>query len=331
MALANVTVNPVLRRELVERMRGRRAFVVLTIYLSLLAGIMYLVYQANRDLGDRFGAPSATQAAAVGRGIFEWLLFFMLMLVLFLVPGQTSGAISGERERQTLVPLQITLLRPVSLLLGKIGASLAFLLLLLVATLPLLAVGYLIGGVTVGQVVGGLAMVAFTGVVVACLTACISAFCRRVQASTVLAYGVVLALTLGTVLVYTSAGLVDSSRGVDEPNPPEWILYPNPFVMVADVVGGDRDPLGASSSPFDPIDDWLERDEAGAVGNFDERVVVLGGEDVIGLDARGNPIFDRGRGFRSFWHVSALLLGALAAVAVAAGARRLRTPAAVER
>src|ERR671910_2823196 len=177
--MVNVTVNPVLRRELVERMRGRRTFVVLTIYLGVLAGILYLVYQANRGTtGSSFGAPVATQIASVGRGIFEWLLFFMLLLVLFLVPGQTSGAIAGERERQTLVPLQITLLRPVSLLLGKIGASLAFLLLLLVATVPLLSVSYLIGGGANPPGVGGGAQGAFPRGVLPCITACLSAFCR---------------------------------------------------------------------------------------------------------------------------------------------------------
>src|SRR5918996_1140448 len=293
--MVNVTVNPVLRRELVERMRGRRTFVVLTIYLGVLAGILYLVYQANRGTtGSSFGAPVATQIASVGRGIFEWLLV-------------------------------ITLLRPVSLLLGKIGASLAFLLLLLVVTVPLLSVSYLIGGVTIGQVLGGVAMVAFTGVIVACLTACISAFCRRVQAATVLSYGAVIALTLGTILVYAAAGLIDTSRGSDQANPPEWILYPNPFVMVADVVGGDNDAFGTTSSPFDPIHDWLARDEADRFRGGDEAFAVDGGE-VIAIDHFGNPVFES-RTFSSFWPISAAVLATLAALAVALGARRLRTPA----
>ena len=325
----NVTVNPVLRRELVERMRGRRTFIVLTIYLGVLAGILYLVYQTNRGTSaSSFGAPVATQIASVGRGIFEWLLFFMLLLVLFLVPGQTSGAIAGERERQTLVPLQITLLRPVSLLLGKIGASLAFLLLLLVATVPLLSVSYLIGGVTIPQVLGGVAMVAFTGVIVACMTACISAFCRRVQAATVLAYGLVIALTLGTILAFAAAGLIDTSRGTDDANPPEWILYPNPFVMVADVVGGDNDAFGTTSSPFDPIHDWLARDEARDVRAGDDVVFAEeGGPGIVGVDEFGNPIFESST-FSSFWPISALILAGLSVLAVAAGARRLRTPTA---
>ncbi|MGH3370680.1 MAG: ABC transporter permease, partial [Nocardioidaceae bacterium] len=109
-------------------MRGRRTWISLTIYLALLAGIAYLVYEAAGGGGnnDPFVPPQPTQFARVGREVFEWLIFFMMLLVLFLVPGYTSGAIAGERERQTLVPLQVTLLKPWQIVIGKLGASVAF-------------------------------------------------------------------------------------------------------------------------------------------------------------------------------------------------------------
>lgn len=374
-ALPRITVNPVLRRELVVRMRGWRACAVLTVYLALLAGSLYLAYRAGRntvasnerfileqgpggfDAGGGFGAAaSVSGAAAVGRGIFEWLLFLMLMLVLFLVPGQTSGAVAGERERQTLVPLQVTLLRPRSIVLGKIGAALAFLVLMIVATLPFLAICYLIGGVTMGEVLGGVALVLFVGLVVACLSTAISAFARRVQFATVLCYGVVLFLLVGTLFVRAAASAYDSSRGTDEANPPSWLLLPNPLAMVADVVDDGEDRFGQTESPFDGMEDMVRRDEGGgfgsgsdsgsaiAVGRDDIAVAVEanggiiqplpGGDfvDVIGeeeLDEFGNPV-DNGEK-SSFWWQSMLLLGSLALLAVVAGARRLRTPAAAER
>ncbi len=195
------------------------------------------------------------------------------------------------------------------------------------ATVPLLAVGYLIGGVTISQVLGGVALVAFTGVVVACTSAGISAFCSRVQAATVLSFGAVIALTVGTLLVYTAAALIDASRGTDAADPPEWLLYPNPFVMVADVVGGDALGFSRASSPFGPIHDWLARDEGDVLAGTGAG---LGGDVAVELDELGNPRVVP-RTSSSFWFVSAGVLGALAAGAVAAGARRLRTPAAVER
>jgi ABC-2 type transport system permease protein len=329
-----VPVNPVLRRELVERMRGGRTAVVVSAYLVLLSAALYLVYSVSRDARTNPWESAASQVAGAGRGIFEWLVFFMLLLVLFLVPGVTSGAIAGERERQTLVPLQITLLRPTSILLGKIAASTAFLLLLLVATLPLLAVSYLIGGVTIGQVVTAVAMVGAIGLLLAAVTAGISACVRRVQAATVLAYGVTLILVAGTFLAYEVAGMVDETRGTDAANPPSWILVANPIAAVADAVGeaqvpGSGDP---TSSPFDLFVDRINGTELGRNGDFGmmEEVGPDGVVTVFALDENGDPIPFESGGSGFLWQ-SLGVLAALAALGVAVGARRLRTPAAAER
>ena len=300
-----IAVNPVLRREMVERMRGGRTFVILTLYLGLLSLVLYGTYEVGRSSND------PTESALLGRGIFEWLLFFMLLLVLFLVPGQAAGAIAGERERQTLVPLQVTLLSPQQILLGKVGASVAFLLLLVVATMPLLSVSYLIGGVTIGEVLGGVVAVVFVGVAIGCMTATISVFSNRVQGATVLSYGLVLVLVLGTMGAYGAAAMVDNSRGVDEANPPSWLLLANPVATVAAVVGdGPND--GSTSSAFDFMERLLvdEQEQFDNVGNFIE-------------ESDGPP--------SSFLWGSVGFLLAFAALAIGAGARRLRTPAQTER
>ncbi len=332
MNVPTIPVNPVLRRELIERTRGGRTAVVLTVYLLLLSGIFYLVYRVTREAGtDQFDS-AVSQVAGAGRGIFEWLVFFMLLLVLFLVPGVTSGAIAGERERQTLVPLQITLLRPRSILLGKIAASTVFLLLLLVATTPLLAVSYLIGGVSIGQVLGAVASIAFVGLALAAMTAGISACVRRVQAATVLAYGLTLLLVAGTLLVYAAANLVDASRGSDRAEAPGWLLTPNPLAAVADVIESDDGGVEglASTSPFDGLVTLIEPDDPG-----DDAFIVV--EDAGG-GAVGPPVApgraigepDDGLGVGFVWQ-SMGLLAALGVLGVVVGSRRLRAPAAVER
>ena len=74
-------------KELRSRMRGRRAFVVLTIYLGILALIAYGVYvvivPSARAQGG-FGAP-VNASALVGQAIFILLSFFQLLLVLIVV------------------------------------------------------------------------------------------------------------------------------------------------------------------------------------------------------------------------------------------------------
>jgi len=349
-------LNPVLARELRVRLRGGRTWILLTVYLVLLGLICLLVYEAESGNGgavtDRFfegggfgGAAQPTQFASVGRAIFEWLVFFMLLLVLFLVPGLTAGAIAGERERQTLVPLQVSLLRPWQIVVGKLGASFAFLALLVVATAPLLAIAYLIGGVTVGGVLRGLGLILFTGLVLTGITMVASAVFRRVQAATVASYALVLVLTLGSFLAYQAARIVDRSRGTDPANAPAALLATNPLFTAADLLAEDDvadDGSGGIGSPFDPMEDALIESEFGDRAGFSGPVqfdpgfggVGFGIDDsgrrVVGVDQFGNPIVDEGDGW-PFWGTSVITLYVLGVAGAAVAVWRLRSPAKVER
>jgi ABC-type transport system involved in multi-copper enzyme maturation permease subunit len=273
-------LNPVLARELKQRMRGRLTWVVVTGYLALLALILRFVYLgASQSIGGtNFADPLAS--ASVGRSIFHWLLFFMLMLVCFIVPGLTASAISGERERQTLVSLQVTLLRPRSIVLGKLLASLAFTSFLVVASLPLLSVPFLVGGVSVSEVLKGVVMVLATAVVLACLAVACSALFRRTQAATVIAYGLTAALTIGTFIVYGGQRAMDGP--VDKASP--GILALNPFVATADVVEG-RSESSSLESPFTALVDLVRPDMLGFVPGMEGAVDVGGGFGI----ARGGP------------------------------------------
>jgi ABC-type transport system involved in multi-copper enzyme maturation permease subunit len=343
-------MNPVLGRELKERFRGIRGWVMLIAYLVVLAGALFLTYQATAAASnDPFSGVDATRIATVGRIIFETLVIFMLLLVLFLVPAMTSGAVAGERERQTLVPLQVTLLRPLSIVLGKVGASLAYTALLVVASLPFLAITYLVGGVTITNVVAAVVAVLFVSVAVACLGVACSAIFRRVQAATVISYAVVLFLSAGTFVGYGVWMLIDSARGSDPVTraPPEFLAL-NPFAFTADLVTTEA---SANVGPLGGLDRLIVQSRAR--GDLSENFVVDGAVDVggreipvddlgqpiegcagepIGFDRFGNPICpETVDSVVPFWAESAVALYAVAIAAVFLGVRRLRTPAAVER
>ncbi len=325
-------VNPVLARELKERMRGPRAMIMLSIYLAVLGAIVLVAYKAQVSGSDNgFGSSPVTQLSGVGQGLFEFTLLFVMLLVLFLVPGFTAGSVSGERERQTLLPMQVTLLRPIDIVLGKIGASVMFTLLLVVATLPLLTVSYLVGGIQVGEVFEGLAMVLFTALVVAALAVACSTFMKRVQTSTVLAYALVLFLIGGTVIAYVVAYQIDESRGVDRADPPAYIMAANPVVALADLTGDDpyerrldNDFFGSGGNSFSPlseINNGLTPD-----ADFDGDVQ---------FDQFGNPILDgvdlpSGSGV-PLWVLYVIVSTILTLLAVAASVGRLRAPAETER
>jgi ABC-2 type transport system permease protein len=280
-------LNPVLARELKQRMRGRHVWLVVTLYLAILAIILRWVYVAASRTDEFTGEFDLLSSAAAGRAIFQWLLFFMLLLVCFIVPGLTAGAISGERERQTLIALQLTLLRPRSIVVGKLLASLAFVVLLIVASLPLLTVPFLVGGVSVPEVVKGLVMVLATAVTLACVTLACSALLRRTQAATVVAYGVTLFMVLGTLLVYGAQQVPRRGFG---PRPEPWILALNPFAAAADVVHGRTEPTGFDS-PFEPLGELLRLDENDRFAN-----VITGSGQAGAFIGPDGPVFAPGGG-----------------------------------
>ncbi len=155
----------------------------------------------------------------------------------------------------------------------------------MVAAMPVLAVAYVIGGVRISEIVVGLAAVVATGVLLAAMVTAISALAKRVQGAVVLSYLLVFGLTIGPVLAYGIAALIDGSRGSDETDPPEWLLVPDPFVAVGDIAG-DRF-SGSVPSPWDGIwsvlhpdrDEFVDIQGGGFPGGFQGGVIVDGGFD----------------------------------------------------
>jgi ABC-2 type transport system permease protein len=122
-------------------MRGKRAFIVLTGYilvLSAIIGLIYLVFTKNAP-------PSIVNTA--GRILSAVLIYVQMGLICLIAPTFSSSAISSEREQETFSLLIATLARPSTILVGKLGAALSYLLLTLFGSLPLIALTYSLGGV----------------------------------------------------------------------------------------------------------------------------------------------------------------------------------------
>ncbi len=136
----------------------------------------------------------------------------------------------------------------------------------MIASLPLLSVPFLVGGVSVAEVVKGVVMVMPTAVVLASLAVASSALLRRTQAATVIAYGLTVALTIGTFIVYGGQRAMDGP--IDKASPA--VLALNPFVATADVVQG-RSQRTLDETPFTVLADLVRPDDFGIatdVGGF---------------------------------------------------------------
>ncbi len=221
--------NPLVIKELRSRMRGARAFIVLTAFLLLLSLMTYCLYATMVSTVSYGGPPLLS--AYIGQAIFSALALFELLLVCFITPALTSGSISGERERLTYDMLLATPLRPHSMLWGKFVSALVYVLLLIFAAVPMASLVFVFGGVAPGDLVGVLVVLLITAVTFGAVGLFLSAFLGRTGRATVISYAIVIALVVGTALVYIFWGIIRAHA------PPRGILYLNPFVAMGSALG----------------------------------------------------------------------------------------------
>ncbi len=255
-------VTAVTSRELRGRMRGRRAFVILTIYLLLLAAIAFGIYaylqrQADleaalrmRTVDEWFGSlggvsPGFALSARVGHMLFSGILVLETLLVLVLAPAFTAGAISSEREHQTLDLLVTTPLSTLGIVVGKLVSALAWVLVLIVASVPLMSLVFVFGSVGPEDVLRAYVLLFSLAFGMGAIGLFLSALVRRTQAATVLASIVVLVLALGTIPVHalwsvmgtTTTRAQSGITTIRAPNRgPEALLWLNPLVGAMDLI-----------------------------------------------------------------------------------------------
>lgn len=207
--LNRVLENPVVIKELRGRMRGRRAFFSLTAYLILIGSLIALIYAylsaqlnvSQWDLNVRQG---------IGKTIFSSVITLEFLMIGFIGPALTAGALTSEREHQTYDLLRTTLLSARALVLGKLGSAFMYLFLLVFTALPIEALAFLLGGVGIEELSVASLMLVTNAVFFCALGLFFSSFMKRTLSATVASYGSILGglLALGLVLaliIYLSA------------------------------------------------------------------------------------------------------------------------------
>lgn len=184
--------NPLLNKEFRQRMRTRRAPIVITLYLLCMAMLtFFLLYESVQG---QLSLPLPARSEQV----FLAVSLLQMTVAAYLTPAFAAGAISGERERRTLAVLLTTPLTPLGILTGKVLSSSALLALLLVVTLPLYSLVFLFGGAVPQETIAVFSFQLFTIVVIAAMSVAWSTIALRSGWSTVLSYATVTFMTLIT-------------------------------------------------------------------------------------------------------------------------------------
>jgi ABC-type transport system involved in multi-copper enzyme maturation permease subunit len=128
--------------------------------------------------------------------------------MVFIAPALTSGAITGERERQTYDLLRTTLLSEPTFVLGKLESALAYLFMLLLAAIPLQSVAFLFGGVSEVEIALAFIVLAVTALALGAIGVTVSTGTDRTISASVRAYGLALALMFAVPLMASIGGEV---------------------------------------------------------------------------------------------------------------------------
>ena len=236
-------ITAIMVKELRGRMRGRRAFISVTVYTLIVAGFAWMVGRILEESArQNFGFSPQYQSASIGRGIFVALMFLQTLMISVLAPASTSGTISGERERQTLDLLAVTPISSVAIVVGKLFSALTWVFILILASVPVSALVFVYGGVAPDDLLRGYVMLFVTAIAFGALGIFFSALIRRSGAATGLTFVSVIVATVGLTFIWVFLRVGEANNlnanALAQQRPPEALLYLNPFVGQADVACG---------------------------------------------------------------------------------------------
>lgn len=189
--------NPVLQRELTTNLRRPRAFLVFAAYVCLVGAVVYLAWPASGQI-----VLNDTQA----KRLFDLFVIGQFVLVGMLAPAFTAESISGEKERKTYEMLLASPLRPIGILIGKLTSALAYLGVLIFATLPIVMICLPLGGVNFYELLAAYVLLITAAGTFGVVTLACSTYFKRTSAALVVSYFVVLPVAIVGVALWLSLG-----------------------------------------------------------------------------------------------------------------------------
>ncbi len=137
----------------------------------------------------------------VAQQLFNLFFLGQFFLVTLVAPTFAAGSITGEKERKTYEMLLASPLDPVTILIGKLLSSLAYLVLLIISTLPLMILCFLLGGILLSEIVRAYLILILAAGTFGLISVACSSYFGRTSSALVVSYLVTLPLAIGAVFM----------------------------------------------------------------------------------------------------------------------------------
>ena len=189
-------LNPILSFSATRRMRSFRTMLIVIAYEAALLLLALLTMTPFLD--------GVVTLYSMERGPISYVLLVAAQfgLIALITPAMTSGAIAGERERQTLDLLLVTNTGSFRIATGKILESFALLALLIICGLPVTCLCLLTGGIGLGRILLGTVFLLAEALLCTTVGVFCSSLFRSTVVSAVISYLLMLAIGVLTALPF---------------------------------------------------------------------------------------------------------------------------------
>ncbi len=123
-----------------------------------------------------------------------------LVILGVVVPVRTASSISGEKERQTFDIMMTTSMTPLSIILGKVMTAIVQSMFFVVASMPIMALSFVIGGMSWSYLLWFLGIALLVSLFSASIGILCSSICKKSISAVIMSYGFYLIFFLGTLL-----------------------------------------------------------------------------------------------------------------------------------
>ncbi|MCC7434927.1 MAG: ABC transporter permease [Methanoregulaceae archaeon] len=216
-------------REYRAQLRGNRALYLWAAYLGLLILLGGLAYSQIMD--NEYAQSIATLQSELN-SFYSTIIGMIAAVVCLVAPALTASSITAERQRRSLDLVFSAPVPPRYLLVGKMIASMRYLMMLLVLALPVTAVCVVMGGATWSDVVGSYIVLLSSGIVFMAIGLAVSAQAPTLMSSIVNTYigvGAYLWFTSIFGMVFLASRFGGGPLGMGSTNEAPWSVVLLPF------------------------------------------------------------------------------------------------------
>ena len=240
---------PIFNKELRVSSRRKRNFFLRFAYVLLLTAFISFTWFVTTRIGSSASLVfQVSRMSQTGKYITTTIIWFQFLAIQLIAIVMLSNAISDEIYHRTLGLLMTTPISSFQIVIGKLSSKLLQLVLLLVISMPLLAIVRVMGGVPWGYVVSSLCMTLTAAIFAGSVSLVFSITNRHSHSVIVRAVFVCLLFYIGPPTVAHLLQFAYQVRIVSE----STLFYVNPFMALT--YAGTRNILLPTSTA--PIISW---------------------------------------------------------------------------